>query len=68
MFMTRKTIVDRNAKMKIFTKSFTQQEALSEEAIERAVAVMRTGRLHRYNTVEGELAETSLLEKEFAAY
>ena len=54
--------------MQIFTKPFTQQEAIPEEAIERAVAVMRTGRLHRYNTVEGELSETALLEQEFAEY
>ena len=54
--------------MQIFTKQFTQQEAIPEEAIEHAVAVMRTGRLHRYNTVEGEISETALLEKEFAEY
>jgi len=30
--------------------------------------VLRHGRLHRYNTVAGEIAETALLEEEFAAY
>ena len=32
------------------------------------MAVLRHGRLHRYNTVEGELSETALLEQEYAAY
>lgn len=50
----------------IFTGNFTQQEAIPEEAINRAVSVMRSGRLHRYNTVEGEVSETALLESEFA--
>ena len=40
---------------------------MPEAAIEAAVAVMRSGRLHRYNVVEGEIAETALLEQEFAA-
>lgn len=51
----------------IFQGSFTQQEPIPEEAIEAAVRVMRSGRLHRYNVVEGETAEVSLLEQEFAA-
>ena len=50
-----------------FTGSFTQQESIPEEAIAAAVAVMRGGRLHRYNTVPGETAEAALLEQEFAA-
>ena len=32
------------------------------------MAVLRHGRLHRYNTAPGEVAETALLEEEFAAY
>lgn len=51
----------------IFKGSFTQQEPIPEEGIEAALAVMRHGRLHRYNTVAGEVAETALLEQEFAA-
>ncbi|WGI23380.1 aminotransferase class I/II-fold pyridoxal phosphate-dependent enzyme [Amylibacter sp. IMCC11727] len=51
-----------------FTGNFTQQEPLPEEAIEAAVAVMRHGRLHRYNLSDGEAGETALLEQEFAAY
>lgn len=54
--------------MKTFSKLFTQQEPIPEAAIERAVAVMRGGRLHRYNTRDGEHAEAALLEAEFARY
>lgn len=50
-----------------FTGSFTQQEPIPEAGIEAALAVLRHGRLHRYNTVPGEIAETALLEEEFAA-
>ena len=51
-----------------FTKSFTQQEPIGEEAIARAVEVMRTGRLHRYNVDDGEASETALFEAAFARY
>ena len=51
----------------VFTGSFTQQEPIPEAAIEAAVAVMRHGRLHRYNVERGETGETALLEEEFAA-
>lgn len=50
-----------------FEGSFTQQEPIPEAGIEAAVAVMRSGRLHRYNTAPDEVAETVLLEQEFAA-
>lgn len=50
----------------VFKGSFTQQEPIPEEGIEAAIAVMRSGRLHRYNTAAGEVAETALLEQEFA--
>jgi dTDP-4-amino-4,6-dideoxygalactose transaminase len=51
----------------VFKGHFTQQEPIPEAGIEAAVAVMRHGRLHRYNTLAGETAETALLEQEFAA-
>jgi dTDP-4-amino-4,6-dideoxygalactose transaminase len=54
--------------VKTFGKSFTQQEPISESAISRAVAVLRSGRLHRYNTAPGEASEVELLEREFADY
>jgi len=51
----------------IFTGSFTQQEPIPEAGIEAAMAVLRHGRLHRYNTVPGEVAEVVALEEEVAA-
>lgn len=53
---------------KTFKGNFTQQESLPEEAIEAAVRVMRSGRLHRYNVDIGEIAEAALLEQEFAEF
>jgi dTDP-4-amino-4,6-dideoxygalactose transaminase len=50
----------------VFKGSFTQQEPIPEAGIEAALAVLRHGRLHRYNTAAGELAEAALLEVEFA--
>lgn len=49
-----------------FTGSFTQQEPICEEGIAAAIAVMRHGRLHRYNTVADEVSEVALFEQEFA--
>lgn len=52
-----------------FDGSFTRQEPLPEAAIERAVALMRTGRLHRYDPpAGGGDSEASSLEREFADY
>ncbi|SLN30783.1 dTDP-3-amino-3, 6-dideoxy-alpha-D-galactopyranose transaminase [Aquimixticola soesokkakensis] len=52
----------------VFTGVFTQQEPIPDAGIEAAIRVMRTGRLHRYNTVAGEVDETARLEEEFAAF
>ena len=52
----------------VFTKAFTRQEAIPEEGIERAVELLRSGRLHRYNTAPNEQSDVALLEKEFADY
>jgi len=54
--------------MKTFHKSFTQQEPIPEAAIDRAVEIMRGGRLHRYNVAEGEESEAAILEEKFARY
>ena len=54
--------------MRKFTGSFTQQEPLPEDAIAAAVEVMRSGRLHRYNVAEGEIAPAARLEEAFAEY
>ena len=51
----------------IFHGNFTQQEPIPDESIAAALAVMKHGRLHRYNEAEGEVAEAALLEQEFAA-
>lgn len=51
-----------------FSKSFTQQPPIPEQGIEAAVAVMRSGRLHRYNSPPGEANETMALEREFALW
>lgn len=48
-----------------FTGSFTQQEGLSESAIAAAVAVLQSGRLHRYNLAPGEVGEVAQLEAEY---
>ncbi len=50
-----------------FTGSFTQQEAIPEEAIAAALEVLKSGRLHRYNLTAGAPGEVALLEQEFAA-
>ena len=54
--------------MQPFTGSFTQQEPIAEEAIDAAVEVLRSGRLHRYNTTGNEIGAAAELEKAYAAY
>lgn len=49
-----------------FTRSFTQQLPIPSAGIAAAVAVLQSGRLHRYNAVDGEVSEASALEREFA--
>ena len=49
-------------------RSFTQQEPIDEAAIEAAVRVLRSGRLHRYNVEPGEVAEAALLEADYARW
>ncbi len=51
-----------------FSGSFTQQEPIPEAGIAAALAVLRHGRLHRYNTLGDEIAEAAQLEEEFAAF
>ena len=54
--------------IKAFTRPFTQQEPINQEAIDAATKVLKSGRLHRYNTIENELSEVALLEEEYAKY
>ena len=51
-----------------FNKPFTQQEAIPQAGIDAAVELMQTGRLHRYNTIDGETAAAAQLESEYADY
>lgn len=51
-----------------FSKDFTQQEPIPEEGIANAMAVLHTGRLHRYNVQPGEKGHAAELEEAFAAY
>jgi dTDP-4-amino-4,6-dideoxygalactose transaminase len=51
---------------KKFTGNFTQQEPIPEDAIDAAIRVMKSGRLHRYNVDQGEVSEVAELELEFA--
>jgi dTDP-4-amino-4,6-dideoxygalactose transaminase len=51
-----------------FKKSFTQQEAIPQVGIDSAISVMKSGRLHRYNTLEGEDSVTSQLELLFSKW
>ena len=51
-----------------FGKDLSTPEPIPEEAIERAVALMRSGRLHRYGEQGAGYPEPSLLEQEYAAY
>jgi dTDP-4-amino-4,6-dideoxygalactose transaminase len=51
-----------------FGKDLSTPEPIPEEAIERALALMRSGRLHRYGEQGMGYPEPSLLEQEYAAY
>ena len=62
--MTANSMTARQA----FTKPFTQQEPIPPAAIERAVEIMQSRRLHRYNLAEGDANEASQLEREYAAW
>ena len=53
---------------KIFSRPFTQQEPIIREAIDAAIDVLQSGRLHRYNSIGDELSEASLLEQEYASF
>jgi len=67
--MTRPPI-DKGGTMstKRFTKDFTLQEPIPQAGVETAMAVMASGKLHRYNVAPGEKGEAALLEEAFAAY
>jgi dTDP-4-amino-4,6-dideoxygalactose transaminase len=57
-----------NSDKKKFTKDFTLQEPINTQGIEKALTILKSGKIHRYNVNQGEKGETALLEEEFAAY
>ena len=62
------TITLTNATGLWFGKDLSTPEPIPEDAIERAVALMRSGRLHRYGEQGTGYPEPSLLEQEYASY
>lgn len=52
--------------MRRFNRSFVQQAALPQAAVEAAVRVLESSNLHRYGEFAGSESETSQLEREFA--
>ena len=57
-----------DAEKKRFAKDFTLQEPICDAGIEKAVAILKSGKIHRYNVDPDEKGEAALLEEEFAAY
>jgi len=51
---------------RVFTRSFTQQEPIPEEAIAAAADLLRTGRLHRYNVGPDEVGAVAALERAYS--
>jgi len=51
-----------------FGKDLSTPEPIPQEAIDRAVSLMRSGRLHRYGEQGSGYPEPSLLEQEYATY
>ncbi len=51
-----------------FGKDLSETEPIPEEAIGRAVELMRSGRLHRYGEQGATDSEAALLEQDYAAY
>jgi dTDP-4-amino-4,6-dideoxygalactose transaminase len=51
-----------------FGKDLSTPDPIPEDAIERAVELMRSGRLHRYGEQGAGYPEPSLLEQDYAAY
>ena len=51
-----------------FTGSFTQQPTIPAAGIDAAMAVLQSGRLHRYNIAPDEEPEAMALEREYALW
>lgn len=50
---------------RMFTGSFTQQQPIPADAIDAAVSVLESGRLHRYNLTPDEVGEVAKFEREY---
>ncbi|MFO1325995.1 MAG: DegT/DnrJ/EryC1/StrS family aminotransferase [Rubrivivax sp.] len=53
--------------MRTLELDLTQQEPIPDAGVQAALALMHSGRLHRYGEVGGQPSEVSALESEFAA-
>lgn len=51
-----------------FTRDLTEPTPIPAEGIERAVALMQSGRLFRYGEMGADQSDAALLEEEFAAF
>ena len=51
-----------------FSKPFTQQEAIPDSGIARALDILKPGRLHRYNLLPDEVGDAAALEMEYAKW
>ena len=51
-----------------FNKPFTQQEGIPQAGIDKAIEILKTGRLHRYNLLPEEAGEAAALEMEYARW
>ncbi|GEM_PF-3236432 len=49
-----------DTEIKKFTKDFTLQEPISDVGIEKALRILKSGKIHRYNVGPGEKGEAAL--------
>ena len=59
---------DKNDTLPLLTRDLSDPVAIPEEGIDRAVDIMRSGRLHRYGEFAGGESEVAQLERDFASY
>lgn len=51
-----------------FTKTASDPVPIPEESIEKAISILKSGRLFRYGEETGVMSEAALLERDFAGY
>jgi dTDP-4-amino-4,6-dideoxygalactose transaminase len=65
----RDSLIERGSPDRLwFGKDLSTPEPIPEQALERAVDLMRSGRLHRYGEQGSGYPEASLLEQDYAGY